>query len=793
MTKPLDRIKKIRGRSVSELWSRSGQAVSVYREQIGLGPKLPTDEEFKKLVDAGQFGRSPIIAESLWQKFYKNADEHFFRSFVGDTAKNFRGVVGSESCDVFVSKAELLVDGRFDLLAFKNLFVGTEVDWHLEPISGIRSPAKHWNQFDDLNSEETGDKKIIWELNRHQHFFTLGVAYLLTGDEKYAATFVEHIESWIEQNPSGLGINWTSSLEVSFRAISWIWALHFFRHSDALTPEIFKKILKVLQLHGQHIEKYLSTYYSPNTHLTGEALGLYYLGTQLPFLLRSKHWRKLGEDILLDEATKQIHEDGVYFEQSTWYQRYTVDFYSHFFVLRSLATDAKFDPRNQAVDERYAAAINFMMHVTRPDGTTPMIGDDDGGRMLPFTYDAPNDFRGSLALGGAILGNNEVKFVAGNRRHEIFWLAGIDGVRTYDQIQPIEPAVTSKYFSTGGYCVMRDGWADTDTFLMIDCGEVGSLSGGHGHADTLSYDLALQGRTLLVDPGTYSYHDSKEMRDLFRVSATHNTVSIDKESSSEPSSTFKWKSRAEAKHLSSVVDERFDYFDGVVEGFEAVDGGALHRRSLVFLKNDYLFIRDRVETSGKHEHALNFHYAVGCKLDSEKDSIIAGDERHRIFAFGDGGEWQNNESWVSTEYGRKTNAPYLRFVSKGKGVQEFFTFIIPSNRGFAAPDVTEMPIIGGRAFVIKYTNYTDVLIASDGNREVLETEILDSNFELTWARLSAGETRPDEIVAISGNRLAIAGVDMFEGVELHNSAVVRRLGRELFIRSDGELGSLSLD
>ena len=43
MTKPLEQIKKIRGRSVGELLSRGGQAVSVYRDQIGFGPKLPSE------------------------------------------------------------------------------------------------------------------------------------------------------------------------------------------------------------------------------------------------------------------------------------------------------------------------------------------------------------------------------------------------------------------------------------------------------------------------------------------------------------------------------------------------------------------------------------------------------------------------------------------------------------------------------------------------------------------------------------------------------------------------------
>jgi len=34
------------------------------------------------------------------------------------------------------------------------------------------------------------DVKVPWELSRHQHFVTLGQAFVLTGDEKYAREFV---------------------------------------------------------------------------------------------------------------------------------------------------------------------------------------------------------------------------------------------------------------------------------------------------------------------------------------------------------------------------------------------------------------------------------------------------------------------------------------------------------------------------------------------------------------------------------------------------------------------------
>src|SRR5205085_3460999 len=120
-------------------------------------------------------------------------------------------------------------------------------------------------------------------------------------------------------NPPKLGINWASSLEVAFRAISWLWALHFFRDAAALTPPLYLRLLKSLYAHARHVETYLSTYFSPNTHLTGEALGLYYTGTLLPEFKRAAHWRKLGARILLAQLARHVKPDGVYLEHSTYY------------------------------------------------------------------------------------------------------------------------------------------------------------------------------------------------------------------------------------------------------------------------------------------------------------------------------------------------------------------------------------------------------------------------------------------------------------------------------------------
>lgn len=781
MTSPFNKLKKIR--SWDEIRTRGGQAVSAYGERMGLREQVPTDAEFVRLLDRERLGVEGVSAESLMQEFFLNAERHFFPTFGYDSgyAGKFKELFPQAARELIESAARV-VEGLIDFLGYRNVYIGRDVDWHLEAVSLTRSPLKHWKEFDELGTAESGDKKIVWELNRHQHFFTLGVAYSLTDEERFADTFVSHIESWMEQNPPGMGVNWSSSLEVSFRAMSWIWAFQFFRESAAFSPELFQRTLKFLYLHGRHIEKYLSRYYSPNTHLTGEALGLYYLGTQLPFFQRAAHWRKLGEEILSDEIERQVYDDGVYFEQSTWYQRYTVDFYIQFVVLKSLANDGPGGTAADVLEARISAALEFMMYVTRPDGTTPMIGDADGGRALPLTTDPCDDHRGTLDAGADLLGRPDLKYVAARESQESFWLFGPDR-RSFRQTDGEEPETTSKHFPAGGYCVMRDGWLDTDNYLLVDCGPLGALSGGHGHADALAIEVSIHGKKLLVDSGTYSYHESPEIRNQFRSTKSHNTLTVDDESSSEPAGTFSWRSRAEAKVNAWVSDIRFDYFAGEHDGYMRLEGEAIHERRILFLKNDYIIIRDEVRVQGEHQHSLNFHFPAGSIADIEGEGRFAAGDDWRMFVFDDGGQWQKSEGSISSNYGSMMTAPFLQFSSTGRGKQEYFTFILPAGPGQEGPEVSEIPIEGARAFAIRYGEYTDVLICNDDRSNIVGTELIDTNFELTWARIGSLVDTPEEFVLIGGNHFGIGGHEVLSEPNELSFATIRQIGKDLNVNT----------
>ena len=96
--------------------------------------------------------------------------------------------------------------------------------------------------------------------------------------------------SWRKDNPYPLGINWASSLEAAFRSLSWLWIGNLLSGAPDLPVTFQTDILLALQLHGRYIERYLSTYFSRNTHLLGEGVALLFIGTSCPQISAAQRW-----------------------------------------------------------------------------------------------------------------------------------------------------------------------------------------------------------------------------------------------------------------------------------------------------------------------------------------------------------------------------------------------------------------------------------------------------------------------------------------------------------------------
>ena len=743
-----NKLEKLRRSSLDELCVRGSQALAAFAERRSWSrrAKLVSDDE---LLDLLAFENKKFRSPVEWRDhFRRRQNPRFFPAFddPGGISREFRKRWPG-SADKIIQRADQIRAGHFDLLGFRGLSFGDPIDWRLEPLAGKSAPLVHWSRLNYLDADLLGDKKIVWELNRHQYFVTLGQAYWLTNDECYAETFAAHVNLWMDQNPPKLGVNWASSLEVAFRSISWLWALYFFKDSPALTPTTFLRISKFLYVNARHLETFLSTYFSPNTHLTGEALGLFYLGTVLPEFKESSHWRNRGLQILLEQLPRHVQPDGVYFEQSSYYHRYTTDFYLHLRLLLSANQEAV----PSELDQKLRLLLDHLMYITRPDGTTPLFGDDDGGRLMTVSYPAANDFRGTLAIGAAIFGRSDYKFVAGEVAEDSLWLLGPAGVARLDNIAAVEPETQSVAFPDGGYYVMRDGWSAESNYLLFDCGPHGTGSCGHAHADALSFELAFRGNTLLVDPGTYTYTGSKEMRDWFRSSIAHNTVTLDRESSSVANGPFSWKTIARAECLSWISDNRFDYVVAAHDGFNRLAAPATHQRSIFFIKNHYWVLRDQVESAGEHLLQAWFHFDPRAERLQFEENKVRVNETLQIAGFATNLELKEERGWVSECYGEKTEAPVVALTVLANECKELVTFLLPN-----AARVMELEAKNGRAFRIDTDGRHDILLLRDS--APVEAARVLSDFDLTWLRFGQDNSQePEELIVINGHTVEYEG------------------------------------
>jgi hypothetical protein len=686
-------FQKLKNASLQELRVRTSQRISALNERLGWSDlvKLPRDSDFALSLNLPE----EIVTHGLLDHFRSRTQPSFFRGFE-DTRATCVALQNRspEAVRSIIQQADRICDGKFDLLGITGLSFGNPIDWHREPKSGKRIPLLHWSKLDFLDSEVAGDKKITWELNRHQYFMTLGQAYQLTSDERYARVFGEHLDEWMDANQPKLGINWASSLEVAFRAMAWLWAFNFFKSSRTLSGGTFKRAWKFLYLSARHLESYLSTYFSPNTHLTGEALGLFFLGTLLPEFKDAKRWQRIGRQILIEQLPIHVRPDGVYFEQSSYYHRYTTDFYLHFLLL-ARANNVEIPT---VVEETLQRLLDHMMYITRPDGTTPLFGDDDGGQLSKLGLRAANDFRATLGVGATTFDRPDYKFVSGEVADELLWLTGVEGLTRFDSIIPSQPAKTSVAFLSGGYFVMRDGWSSDSNFLLFDCGPHGSLAFGHAHADALSIDVAVNGHTALVDPATYTYTGSREARDWFRGSEAHNTLTIDDESSSVPNGPFSWKAVARCSLESWITEDRFDFVSGRHDGFKRLSDPATVKREILFVKGSYWVIRDTVVCAGPHKIDLSFHYDSGPDVESNVS----------IHCFGNGRQFEE-KGFVSHCYGQRETGKVITFSANFAGSDSVITFLLPKEPA-SEWSVREVSSEHGRAFEVHAGNSVDLVI-----------------------------------------------------------------------------------
>jgi len=383
------------------------------------------------------------------------------------------------------------------------------------------------------------------------------------------------IQRWIKENPPTRGNGW-EPYPTSLRIVNWIkWDLY---HS-ALSEAAIESLVLQLRWLRRRLE-----YHLLGNHLLANAKalvfgGLYFQGQE------ADEWLKTGLRLLHRELPEQILSDGGHFELSPMY---------HLIILEDILDLINIcRVYDHSVPEEWLEKARQMLHwaavMRHPDGDIPFFNDAALGGAGSFK--ALQDYAGRL-----------------------------------DIDTPSETG-GSVWLKSSGY--LR--FVCKDAVLFLDAASIGpDYLPGHAHADTLSLELSLFGRRVLVNSGTSVYGTGPE-RQRQRGTEAHNTIMVDDQDSSEVWGGFRVARRARIRHVDCVPE------DGVAvaehDGYCRFAGRPTHQRRIE-LREGSLAVIDTVRGSYRHciQGSWHLHPDIDVQRMGERSSagfllrIPAGDE-----------------------------------------------------------------------------------------------------------------------------------------------------------------------
>ncbi|HEY2972715.1 MAG TPA: alginate lyase family protein [Pyrinomonadaceae bacterium] len=602
-----------------EAFRRGRAAVSRRRERERLGELAAQSARLRPEFQS-------LSSSDLLKHFRERESPAFFLGFEASvfTTQRQRDLFPEET-ERLIECAQLITkDHRWPLLGFGAQDFGAPINWHRDPLSGRIWPLDYHADV-PLWQNDGSDIRVLWELNRLGHLVTLGCAYTLTKEEKVASEFFAQVESWRQQNPVGRGGNWSCAMEVALRAINLLAAFSLFRSSREMSEARLLMLLTMFDQHGAHIRRNLEfSHLSTSNHYLSDVAGLLWLGIMLPELSAAKEWRGWALAELLREMDKQILPDGADYEASTGYHCFVLELFLYSFIL----CRANKIPIAEKYWRKLHAMLVYLRGMLRPDGLMPLIGDTDGGQVLPIVSRGANDRSYLLALGATVFKDSQFKLPSFEAQSQLLWLLGEEGLRTYKQLPNSNEETSSQAFpDTGTYVLRHD-----DLFLLFNANAARfGRPVSHRHNDALSIEVAACGRAFIVDPGTYVYTADMNERHLFRSTAYHSTVQIDdiEQSTIREDAPFVGGGEAHVRVSSWASTPAHDRIVATHSGYERLAEPVKHQRTITFYKPDrWWLVADEITGRGEHELASRFHFDAGLEVSLlENNNVIARDER----------------------------------------------------------------------------------------------------------------------------------------------------------------------
>ncbi len=487
----------------------------------------------------------------------------------------------------------------------------------------------------DWNYSPSDDFQWTLFLNRHFHLNDLMNAYLETGNSAYTDRINNDFRDWITSSPyPGKGAVYSpanklwqwSLLEAGSRAA--IWPQVFYSLYDNLDPDV--KIL-VLSSVPDHLNCIRYSHSKGGNHLAIELRGLAAMAGAFPEFKESDAILDYSAKVMSDSLFEQVYPDGVQKELTVHYHGVAYRCFSTF-AQTYKNIDRPLSPEfNKLID----LMLDYMAYVQRPNGCGPLNNDSDYVNV-----------RKDVRLANETYNRGDWTHIITNGR------AGT------------KPEKLSVFYPWAGQAIMRNGWDEHAQWSFFDIGPWGS---GHRHSDKLHLSITAYGKDLLVDSGRYTYVGYSggadyPWREYFISAISHNIIMIDGKGQ-------KPIKRVADEPLTNafVTNAKFDFARGQYnEGYEGIEDKITHTRAVLYLRDRFWVVVDRVDCEKPHKIEALWRYHPDCDVVLERQSVTstnAGKANLRITAVSSfdwnvelvkGQEKPFIQGWYSVEYNKKT-------------------------------------------------------------------------------------------------------------------------------------------
>jgi hypothetical protein len=477
---------------------------------------------------------------------------------------------------------------------------GDPVDWYGDPQNRLPwNPSVPWTRA-LMNEHLVGDVKLTWEVARFPHAYHMAraAAFAPSTAPVLARALAAQITDFVERNPHGYGIHWASGQEVAFRLLAWLFCADTLllrtEEARAVEPVIHDALLHGAAYIADNLNYARLAVY--NNHLLSEALALFAVGVMLPHIPQARRWRDLGRDVLAVEARRQFYPDGGYIQQSHNYHRVALQDLLWACAFSKSMGDRPLSSWLEAMDR----SIDFLVaHQNPADGRLPNYGGNDGAMPGIFSTCDYGDFRPVLQAASVIVRDRRL-YEPGPWDEMTAWFLGpaaLDAPLAHLRRSSVS-------FSHTGYHVLRG--RDEGNFAAFRCG---SLLERFSQIDMLHLDVWWRGLNVLVDPGSFQYNAETTWHEHFMRTASHNTIVADGRDQMVHYRQFKVLYWTKARLLQFRDDEWSTHGEGEHDGYRRHPGACVHRRSILFVKDDLWIVVDHLD--GDDEHDLRLHWLGG--------------------------------------------------------------------------------------------------------------------------------------------------------------------------------------